>query len=98
MRHGRLFVLVCLAGLFLFGGAFAYAYSVNANRIDVLCQILRPDVERSLAASQRYLDEHPNGTPDIPARLIRESIRDKQQTLRDLDSVGCHSTTEGRTP
>lgn len=91
--HGRLLVLVWLLGLILFGGSVAYAFALNGERISVLCHVLRPDVERRLHTSENYLRENPNGTPGIPVRLIRESIRDQQQTLRDLDGVGCHSTT-----
>lgn len=51
---------------------------------------------RSLERSRRFLREHPNGIPGIPARLIRQGIAEDAATLarsiqtrRNLSGLHC---------
>jgi hypothetical protein len=67
----------------------------NANRIketeesrDALC-VLRADLERRVATSRDFLEENPAGIPGIPARTIRDGIRNQERTIEALSGLSC---------
>lgn len=55
---------------------------------DSLCT-LRADLEVRVESSRKFLDEHPEGIPGVPARAIREGIRNQDRTIHALDSLHC---------
>jgi hypothetical protein len=50
---------------------------------------LRSDLERRIASSQAFLREHPDGIPGIPARTIRDGIKNQERTIRALSRIDC---------
>lgn len=52
---------------------------------------LRADLQRRVATSKAYLEEHPEGFAGIPASVIRKSIRDQQRTIDTLGGIRCPS-------
>jgi len=55
---------------------------------DALC-VLRDDLERRVANSRAFLEEHPDGIPGIPAKTIRDGIRNQERTIEALDDISC---------
>jgi hypothetical protein len=55
---------------------------------DALCA-LRADLQKRLALARKFLRENPGGTPGIPERTIRDSIRNLRSTLEALDGLTC---------
>lgn len=58
---------------------------------DAICT-LRADLDRRVAASDRFLKEHPKGIPGVPLRSILESLRNQRQTLAALSGLTCESS------
>src|SRR5438128_2048335 len=50
---------------------------------------LRSDLERRTQDSRDFLKQHPDGIPGIPASLIRNSIKNQQQTIDALRAASC---------
>ena len=71
------------------------AMIANQHRIDdiqtsrvALCA-LRSDLERRVQTSEKFLKEHPAGIPGIPAKTIRDGIRNQQRTITALAALSC---------
>ncbi len=45
---------------------------------------LNDDLERRIALTQQFLADHPNGTPGIPADVLRNSVSNQRQSLDAL--------------
>lgn len=59
------------------------------NRTTVAVCELRADLERRVRSSTRFLQEHPDGIPGIPARTIRDSLENQQRTISALRDLKC---------
>lgn len=60
------------------------AFSTN----HALC-VLRADLEQRVADSERFLEQHPDGIPGIPAEQIQQSIDNQQRTIEALADLRC---------
>lgn len=50
---------------------------------------LRHDLEQRVAGGERFLREHPNGIPGIPAGTLRTSINGQVRTIMVLGVLDC---------
>lgn len=64
------------------------AYVANQDTHDSLCA-LRLDLERRVESQLRFLAEHPDGIPGIPAKTIRTGIDNQQRTISALHGLSC---------
>jgi hypothetical protein len=88
-------VILCIAFAVVVGANAFYILPRLANQADensrasvALCA-LRVDLQRRVAASEKFLAEHPNGIPGIPARTLRDSIDNQQRTISALVVLRC---------
>jgi hypothetical protein len=65
-----------------------FVYNVSVNNAEGLCAF-RTDAEVRLANAKQYLADHPNGTPDIPASILRATISNGERTVKSLSEVNC---------
>jgi hypothetical protein len=63
----------------------------NATAVAGLCS-LRTDLGERQLAALAFLRDNPNGTPGIPASLIRNSINTTARTLHALQVVECNDS------
>jgi hypothetical protein len=70
--------------------AIVGAVSFHSTRVntDALCA-LRGDLKNRVAASQRFLVDHPAGVAGIPAKTIRDGIKNQQRTIAALKNISC---------
>lgn len=91
-------VMTSVGGVFLFASNRAQtddirALSLQARRDaevsrSALCA-LRTDMERRVATSKALIARNPQGFAGIPARTIRDGIRNQERTIRALSSIDC---------
>ena len=55
---------------------------------EALCSF-KTDIERQVKASEKFLKDHPDGIPGIPAPLIKQGIDNRKQTLASLKPLEC---------
>jgi hypothetical protein len=49
----------------------------------------RNDIVARIAASEQFLEEHPNGIPGISPATIRTNLRAQRQTVDALSVLNC---------
>lgn len=79
-------VLALLAGVAYY--EIRQVVNRNTTALKGLCE-LRSDLEVRIASSRKFLKEHPNSLPGIPAATIQQSISNMERTLKALDVVRC---------
>ena len=85
-RHSALVGFV--ASLVLIFGTVGYVFHESARTTHALCA-LRGDLENRITASTKYLQEHPEGIPGVPVKVIRDGIQNQKRTVRALRSLSC---------
>jgi len=50
---------------------------------------LREDLEKRVASSKDFLIENPGGIAGIPAKTIRDGIKNQERTIKALDGLSC---------
>lgn len=45
------------------------------------------DQRRSIAKTERFLKEHPEGIPGVPVKLLKDGLRDSRASLKNLRST-----------
>lgn len=55
---------------------------------DSLCTF-RQDLNDRVEQSRTFLEEHPNGTPGIPAETIQQGIDNQLRTIDALNTLSC---------
>ena len=53
-----------------------------------LC-LRKTELRSQIKGARQFLRQHPNGTADLPAALIRKSIQDNEVTLATLSDLRC---------
>jgi hypothetical protein len=82
--------------LALFGGTawavrshdISYINQVASTNQQALCAF-RNDIVARIAASEQFLEEHPNGIPGISPAMIRTNLRAQRQTVDALSVLNC---------
>jgi hypothetical protein len=82
--------------LALFGGT---AWAIRSHDVSYINQIastnqralcaFRHDVQARVAASEQFLEEHPNGIPGISPAMIRTNLVAQRQTVDSLSILNC---------
>jgi hypothetical protein len=60
----------------------------NATTLVALCA-LRDDIDLRIESSTKFLAEHPQGIPGIPASLIRQGLVNSKRTRTTLNVLDC---------
>lgn len=87
-----LFVVALITGLLFVGGiwrvgnqqaAIEQQGKQNANALSALCA-LKADLERRIKTTRKFLEQHPNGIPGIPAETLRQTLNGQRKTVRAI--------------
>jgi hypothetical protein len=78
-------VMVMAVAMLAIGG---FAWKTANGTGDALCS-LRQDLERRVAASERFLVDHPSGVAGITPREIKDGIRNQKRTIKALSDLDC---------
>lgn len=101
-EHPRIVVAAAVVMLALFAVALTWDgvanYNQNArldrlaragaNAQDALC-VFRDDLARRIDQTRDFLADHPNGIPGIDGGVLRNSLKNQQQTLDALSVLRC---------
>lgn len=79
-----LFVLVVAGGGYL----LTHKTEEGAETHEAICA-LTADLEVRTEGTRRFLNDHPNGIPGIPASTLRESLQNQERTIDALSVVSC---------
>lgn len=60
----------------------------SSSTTDSLCS-LRGDLAQRVDTSARFLADHPQGIPGVPASVIRDNIANQQRTVHALRGLNC---------
>lgn len=60
----------------------------NARSSVALCA-LREDLQLRVDGAEKFLAEHPDGLPGIPAKTIRDGAENQQRTISTLHVLKC---------
>lgn len=88
LRFLRRMVALLAVGVVLNTAGWVVGFLANKQSTDALCA-LRGDLERRVASSEKFLSEHPDGIPGIPAKTIRDGIANQQRTILVLNDLSC---------
>jgi hypothetical protein len=69
--------------------ALAFKTSGDARVTTAALCALRTDLELRAASSRRFLADHPDGIPGIPAKVIRDGISNQERTITALRGIDC---------
>jgi hypothetical protein len=69
-------------------GGTVYVVNTNHDTRDSLCS-LRGDLESRVQQTRDYLEKHPEGFPGVPARQLRDSLRNQERTVDALANLDC---------
>lgn len=75
--------------------ALGFGIVSNRNRIDDISRVrdavcnLRADQIRRIAATERFLEDHPEGFSGIDPQLLRNDLRDRKQVVDALAPLDC---------
>lgn len=69
-------------------GLSVFVWSQSAKNTDALCSV-RHDAERRVQQGSDFLIANPNGTKEIPTKIIQQSIDNAQQTVNSLSILHC---------
>lgn len=72
----------------LVGGLVLQTRSAADKNTRALCA-LRHDLKQRADSSAAFLVEHPNGVPDIPAKIIQDGIDNQRRTIKALSIISC---------
>ena len=88
LRLIRLVLVAIAIGTAMNSAATVLLFRASQESGEALCA-LRLDLERRSVASREYLREHPNGAPGIPAKAIRDGLRNQDRTISALSGINC---------
>lgn len=88
LRQIRRAVLIAYAFIALLFIVAVVGFLANRRAVDSLCT-LRSDLQTRVTASQKFLDQHPNGIAGIPPKAIRDGIANQQRTIKALQGLSC---------
>lgn len=74
------------------GGLALKSYLDGRRTNSVLCTY-RTDLTARVIASTKYLQEHPNGAPGIPAKTIIDGIANQQRAIVAFKDLNCPTGT-----
>ncbi|HET7455402.1 MAG TPA: hypothetical protein VFJ76_07775 [Solirubrobacterales bacterium] len=79
-----LFVVVVAGGGYL----LTHKSEEGAETHAAVCALVS-DLESRTQSTRVFLEEHPHGTPGIPASALRESLHNQERTIDALSVVSC---------
>lgn len=69
-------------------GLAGYGAYTTGKMHDGLCSFT-DDLQTRIETSEQFLVDHPDGTPGIPAEVIRSNIENQTRTFNALQPLGC---------
>jgi hypothetical protein len=85
------FVLSVFLFVVVVGGAgylLTHKSEEGSETHKAVCALIA-DLEVRTEGTRRFLDDHPNGIPGIPASTLRESLQNQERTIDALSVVSC---------